>query len=177
MPDALPHIGSLRHAKFERDGEFLVIVDDSKGALPSGFDALEHSRIFGKRGIFGVDGTDALDAQHHERVLFRAIRKQVQPMVIEAERIGVNPIAPGGCCPRGFIRYTTHPRFQEGWYEAVQDLVYLRRAIHFIVLRKREERFTELTALLEVLLQEGGGLLTGRVQTPQRRRVMHIGSK
>src|SRR6266571_1529354 len=177
MPDTLPHIGGLRRGKFERDREFLVIVDDSKGALPSGFDTLEHSRVFGKRGIFGVDGTDALDAQHHERILCRAIRKQVQPMIVETERIGVNPIAPGGCCPRGFVRHTTYPRFQEGWYEAVQDLVYLRRAIHFIVLRKREECFTELTALLEVMLQEGGDLLTGRVQAPQRRSVMHIGSK
>src|SRR5437588_12510155 len=131
MPDTLSHIGGLRCSKFERDGEFLVIVDDPKGALPSGFDALEHSRVFGKGGIFGVDGTDALDAQHHERVLFRAIRKQIQPMVVETERIGVNPIAPGSVCPRGFVRHTTYLQFQEGWYEAVQDLVYLRRAITF----------------------------------------------
>src|SRR6267143_6987223 len=98
MPDTLPHIGGLRRAKFERDGQFLAIVDDPKSALPSGLYALENRRVLGEGSVFGIDGTDALDAQHHECLLVRAIRKQVQPTVVEAEGIGVNSVAPDSVC-------------------------------------------------------------------------------
>src|SRR5712691_1181363 len=145
MPHTLPHIGGLCSAKFERDGQFLVIVDDPKSALPSGHYALENRRVFGEEGVVGVDGTDALDAQHHERLLCRTIRKQVQPTMVEAERIRVNSVAPGSVCRWGFVGDLTHPRLQEGRYEAVQDVLCLRSAVHFIVLRKREESSTELT--------------------------------
>src|SRR6266536_659939 len=158
MPDTLPHIRGLSSSKFERDRERLVVVDDPKSALPSGFYVLENRRVFGEGGVIGVDGTDTFDAQHHERLLFRAIRKQIQPPVVEAERIGMNPVAPGSVCRGSFVRDITPPRLQEGWYEAMQDVLCLRSAIHFIVLRKREESPAELPTWSEVMLQERGDL-------------------
>src|SRR5437879_103600 len=84
-------------------------------------------------------------------------------------------MVPGSFCGRGLIRDTTYPRLQDSWDEALQDILSLRGAVHFIVLRKRQEHCAELTAVVEVILHEGSDLLAGRMQTPQRGSVMHVG--
>ena len=166
MPETLSHIGGLRRTDFERYIMYLVIVDDPKGALPSVCDGLEHLRVSGETGRVGLEGPDALDAQHHEGLLDGAVGKQVEPTVVEAERIGMNPVAPGRCCPGGLVRDIADLGLQERRNEAGEDRVGLRCAIQFIVLRTRQERPPERTVGLEVLPQEGGDLFTGRVQMP-----------